>query len=631
MFDKKADCGTQQIIRDMEQARQIARASLKNVDNKLKVLCDKPADSAFNYAVDFFLNNHSLELNQDVPLQEQLLDAWQNGQWERSIMFHPKLQHLAYALFADDKLSSVAFETMIRRFHAFPAQNKSKISQNITNNHQIIAHKLLDESGNLTPEANKWLLPFAKDLHGNILQKDSLKNFLFLMRAFIEIHPEENVFFLVKNPYLAQDKLLFSLYLLNAVPMPDKESFLVFSCLIEDAFQLARASLDDMFYGRLMAGKIDINTIEWCNHEQIRPLAVSGFGLPENDSVHEFLPGTLSPFSKMRHDIFHSLNCTIQGKKFHTLWRHLKNIARHQIVDFCSNIPENSAANSALIWHLTDTEFKYFSFNNCTDESMEVIFCKVFDNEFKGNIYFFHNKKITDFGIATFIDMVINAEHWNDVLQFNPEKLVGKYKKYYDIAMHIREYLQDDLPINILIFRAWLAFDATHFPVVMKYLASSSNEIQENVEFIRNNKTQFLGLINKKAGKLDEHSLSFTLLQGMEYPENIAENIDKETYKQFIEKENNFIKNIVLLHLYFSDLPALYDDLATLRDMVLSLKKIGNDSLKDLFLSLKTFYNAQKNTSSLFSNEIELEIITKVSIQVLALISDENDLNFSHC
>lgn len=591
MFESK-----EYALENVDQALDIAHLSLQKVDRAFYELGNRIKPLHDQTCVNFFLNNHALPLNQDHQLQQQLLEAFHAdtwNKWDHAIFNHPELQHLVFALYSQGKIANPEFETLIRRFYIQPLISKHVTRVGIPAKIQISAHQLLDDHGNFTYEARKLILPTARTMGGCSFQGARLKNFQYLAQAFITLYPRENVFFQVKSDQLARDQLLTQLFHLHAINTPDYlfESHLVFSCLIEDAFQLSDSNITNMVHGRLLAGNLKKSTIERCDPWQIRPLAALGFGLPETSNVHEFEPYDLTRFSIMAHDLYHSRNRTAQGKAAGKIWCYLKDLTRIPL-KLCTNLKSHHfPLFSSLTWHFTDAEFRMFP-----GLTLEESICKTIakDEETGRWSFFFKQDQVTDFGMQVFMDMAIHADRWKNILHFNPEKIIEKYKNYYEIALKIKPFLEENLQYNLIIFKAFLAFGETHFPIIEKYIADNYLRMQDSFEFIRNNKTQFLGLINKKLGQLDEHALAFIVLQSFKDPVNITQEIDKNTYKKFLTEDGQFIKNIVLMHLYFGKNPAIKKALAELRTNVLNMTMQYPNMLETVMFPVHLFLMQHK-------------------------------------
>jgi hypothetical protein len=594
MFEpKKYLCDAPVIIENLDQAFDIAHLSLQKVEHAFQELGKQTKLLHPSSAVNFFLNNHVLPVNQDSVLQQQLQDAYTDEKWHHPIFNHPDLQHLAFALYSQGKITNPEFETLIRRFYLQPKVSPHVAKYGVPPNVQIHAYQLLDEDGNFTYEARKLILPIARTIRGDAFQGARLKNFQLLTQAFIEMYPKENVFFQMKSDQIGNDELLKLMFILNTVYSPDylMESYLVFSCLIEDAFQLSSNTVDDLVYGRLLAGKLKKSHIERCSFHQIRPAAVMGFGLPETTEVHNYDPFFLTRYSIMAHDtILHAGICTTQGKSIGNLWNYLKALSRVPL-QLCTNLKRHHfPLFSKLTWNLLDRDFL-----PQPRETLEDTFCRIMDSD---RVFLFKQDELTDFGMQVLLDMVVNEQIWRTTLRFNPGNMNEKFKKYYDIALKISPFLEEDLQYNLIIFKAFLAFGETYFPIIRKFLASDYLRLQDSFEFIRNNSTEFLGLINKKLGKLDGNALAYVLLQSFEDFENIQQGIPMKTYKKFLmddaqDKESiqhgKFIKNIVLLHLYFGNNPALTEPLSELRRNVLNITVFDHSMLDSVAMPLQQF------------------------------------------
>jgi len=576
------------IIENIDEAFDIAHLSLQKVTHALNELGNQTKPLHNRSAINFFLNNHTLPLNQESELQNQLWNAYTDEKWQDPIFDHPNLQHLAFALYSQGKIDNPEFETLIRRFYLQPTVNSHVAKYGIPPKIQIHTYQLLDNEGNFTYEARQLIFPTARTMRGDRFQGARLKNFQLLAQAYIEMYPSENVFFQVKSDQLGKDELLTQLLYAHALNSPDylMESYLLFSCLIEDAYQLSSSNIDDMVYGRLLSGKLNKSAIERCNFYQIRPVAVMGFGLPETTEVHNFNPSSLTRFSIMAHDlVYHTRICTTQGKITNNLWSYLKELSRVPL-QLCTNLKQHHfPLFCKLTWSLLDAEF----LPHTRKTTLENTFCKEMDDPSFERVFLFNRSVLTDFGIQVFIDMVIHAERWKNTLHFNPENMNEQYKKYYEIALKIRPFLEEDLQHNIIIFKAFLAFEETHFPVIRKYLANNYLRLQDSFEFIRNNSTQFLGLINKKLGQLDDNALAFILLQSFKDSVDITQGIDKNAYKKFLAEDGKFIKNIVLMHLYFGKNPALKGALAELRINILNMTMNYPNLLETVMFPLHQF------------------------------------------
>lgn len=576
------------IIENMDEAFDIAHLSLQKVTHALNELGNQTKPLHNSSAINFFLNNHTLPVNQERDLQNQLWNAYTNEQWQNPIFDHPNLQHLAFALYSQGKISNPQFETLIRRYYLQPAVHSHVAKYGVPPKIQIRTYQLLDNEGNFTYDARQLIFPTACTIRGDRFQGARLKNFQLLAQAYIEMYPSENVFFQVESNQLRKDELLTQLLYAHAVNTPDylSASYLLFSCLIEDAYQLSSSNIDDMVYGRFLSGKLNKSAIERCSFYQIRPVAVIGFGLPETTEVHNFDPSSLTRFSIMAHDLlYHTRICTTQGKTANHLWSYLKELSRVPL-QLCTNLKQHHFPMFCkLTWNLLDAEF----LPHTRKMTMEDTFCKEMDDLNFERVFLFNRSVLTDFGIQVFIDMVIQADRWENTFHFNPENMTEQYKKYYEIALKIEPFLEEDLQHNIIIFKAFLAFKETHFPVIRKYLANNYLQLQDSFEFIRNNKTQFLGLINKKLGQLDGNALAYILLQSFEDKANIIQENDRNAYKKFLAEDGIFIKNIVLMHLYFGKNPALKEALGALRINVLNMTMNYPNLLETVMFPLHQF------------------------------------------
>jgi hypothetical protein len=324
------------------------------------------------------------------------------------------------------------------------------------------------------------------------------------------------------------------------------------SCLVENILQLACESVIDVVPVRGMAGELDTIHVERSGNHRLRPGAVTFNKVKKNEKIHGM---EACPYSAAEHDRYHSYHITRMGFRVYQALLFIKDLSRSELLQYCVNLKERNYEDLSSIatWALTDGELAYFNNLDCVKKSEFLqdaeIFCEALESD-----------KVTDLGIVTFIDMAKNKEKWK-FFAFDPENLIVKYKRHFEIAKDLLPYLrQNDSKYNIILFRMYLELGKDHLKASLNFLNKHGEKVSENLVFKRNNLTQFIGLIDTHLKKEKDISVRFSEFSLISLLCKLGE-IKCKIHSNFsISKQHSFFSDVFVLMLHAGDYRFIKDN-----------------------------------------------------------------------
>lgn len=525
----------------------------------------------------FINKKNTLDIIWNKDQQDDLVNLYHKQCWDHPLFSNPDFIKIALGAFANNKLNYTEFHTLFIMYLA-----KIPLSSCLEGKHELRckldAYSIL-QGDQFSENAKNYLL---KNLPGFMYQDfndTQIESLRLILRAYLEVYPAENVFFITDAANDTLNELLVQIIDLKAA-IYFKENQLqkriVLSSMLESALQLACYTQERVLPVCLMLGPLSKADIERCINEGVRPGIAAYPGEPYDDFIHGKM---CSFFSAYLHDFYHAQHMARIGNILR-MYNRIIQLERDHILSNCDKVKDKPYYErfSSSTWTLVDGEFYYFNGEEMEYRSRSDMenFCYALDEDNKKiylrNILFDKEKCVTDLGILTFIDMAVNPSAWLALnCNFKVDAMIDSYKNEIDIAKNLSPYyIKENAKFNIFIFRAYKKLGEVNFLrliEVFQYLdlldlQARYENITASLVFKRNNLTGFLGLMNSEAGKRLDYSFSFTVLSllakaSTENHSKSGNSIHKDfDFKSYV----NIFKKLVLMYLKFSKHKAICKD-----------------------------------------------------------------------
>ena len=441
----------------------------------------------------------TVKKNMSQYKRKKLLNAMQANDWCDEIFDDPYILEIAMAAFACDEINHLQMETVIGFIESTFEYDGSERT--------VTPYALLDGEGHLTEEANDLFIDQLDKFMGRIITQENIDHFIWILKAFIEKTPSENVFYLYDIPdsYLVNDNfrpLASKLYDRQATLWFQPGQICHLSASAHDALRIAVFGLENFFPARVMLGKLTTHDIERGILNDYRPKAGFFSHVDFEEKPHDFLQ--VDRTTAADHDDYHAdVSCHV-GAIIRGVFKKCIAIIRGELLS------KTDKQNASIIWRLVDGEFLYFREEipvDYSDSDVAEIFTDgllyFMTQQDENKVFMTEEGGVTDAGIVCFIHMAKNLEDWHTQIKFHPELMVLNFRDYFDIAMRLRSFFTEDTSHNILIFRMVLVLsqyiDVSEIhPVWITALKEQWPMIQDRFSIKRNNKIAFLGVIDRE-------------------------------------------------------------------------------------------------------------------------------------
>jgi len=482
--------------------RRIAARKLlsawRHVQSKDTLVTVNP-NGAHAAAVAHLINGQTtVKKNMSQYKRKRFLDAMQHNNWRDEIFDDLFILEIAMAAFVRDEINHLQMETVIGLIESTVDYDGRK--------RKVTPYALLNGEGNLTKKAHDLFIKHLDKFMGRIITSENMEHFIWLLKAFIEITPSENIFYFYDIPssyFVNADfqPLAIRLYDRQATLWCESGQICHLSASAHDAFRIAVFGLENLFPARVMLGKLTVYDIERGILNDYRPKAGFFPHVDFEESPHDFLQ--VDRKTAADHDDYHAdVSCHV-GAIIRGVFKKCIAIIRAELLS------KTDKQNASIIWRLVDGEFLYFREENPVDYTDQTVAETFTDGllyfltkEDENKVFMTEKGGVTDAGIVCFIHMATNLEDWHTQIKFHPELMILNFKEYFDIAMKLRPFFTEDTIHNILIFRMVLVLSqyidvsAIH-SVWITALKKQWPMIQDRFSIKRNNKIAFLGAIDR--------------------------------------------------------------------------------------------------------------------------------------
>ena len=456
--------------------------------------------------------------------RNNLINALHENNWLAPILNDEYILEIAMAAFVNHEINFYQMETLIGFYEAsFSFEGKKR---------EIKTYPILQADGELTEAAKSLLWPaFAGFMKLNMDDK-ALDRYKKILRIMTDNTPSENMFYSYQGTlYDSPEDLQGVLYDIGSL-LYYNDNILHHSASAYDAFRIAAFGWQDSVPARVMLGVLSPADIERTTFLDYRPKIGFFPRVKSSEEVHGYRK--VSHDTKSDHDNYHADLSTRLGYTLRNILNELILIIRTQL------LPGTGKTNAAVIWNLVDREFRHFNYPDRnalkeTPKSTAEFFCKALLNQicFDYNVDWLidDRARITDSGIVCFIDMATRLDYWKTTLKFYPELMLEGFKDFFDHAVYLLPFFTQDTMWNILIYRTYLKLEnKKDFPVYESVLKEKYDEIKSRLSYKRNNKIQFLGIVEEPS-QASLHSI---------LPEFLKKTIGLDVTKPLDVKNNTY-------------------------------------------------------------------------------------------
>jgi hypothetical protein len=393
----------------------------------------------------YFLNQQPMMKSLDKKSLNYLQQLIDRGAWNNKFFVNPRLPYLAITLYATNKISSQQAYSCL---YIYQARQQFK---------DLKGCAVLDEKGNFTPEAEKYLLPsLNKSNLFTAIEKKLLDSFKLLI---LTLPVSERYFFMANlagnpNPTDLTLQLAVNGTFLSNIEYASTQ-FIYLTAGLKDAVGITRFGVTQHARCIPRLGVQTKDDIEAGIRKDIRPSAIRIDGKQDPMMIHEFKDA--SPLIVSMHDDYHrDILSSIPSECRRGIER-LIDITRENIL---------KKPWSREIWDWVDNENRYFMMNLSELDAKSdktVLFCDLLSNstaygDERGGFLINYKEsrvgELTMLGANFIIDMIEHKDKWVG-LGIDPDKLVEPFKHLYIEIKNNFQYIKNP-DRNIMIFNCQL-------------------------------------------------------------------------------------------------------------------------------------------------------------------------------
>ncbi len=318
-YDEKRERHLHQVDAATKETISLKKADYQEAAERVQCWWKRVRSSKGLYPVSVKTGNHTDEfynlvacvketdslkklLNKEVL--EQLLAAIEKGDWNAYIFKDKLLPYAALSLFASGKITRQQMSTLL------------EMEQLKTLFHQNIVAPLLDENGNFTENADKFLLPkIFMPFSLKTLSPKEKEDFRLLL---LELPKSEHFYWYSDQPTdLHKSKSWFNLDELGS-RYGTEEALLHIGAGARDALGIARLGMEQYVPEIHRLGTQTIDHIEHGmsrKEGRVRHGTVTFPGVSVNHVIHE--KASVSSYDTTAHDYYHSQVCSLLSPTLH--------------------------------------------------------------------------------------------------------------------------------------------------------------------------------------------------------------------------------------------------------------------------------------------------------------------------